>query len=406
MSRPCMWGSMLGGSAVLANVSVPPGLACARARPGMPAAATVRAAAPPARKRRRSMAARPRVEECGFMAGRLAFQRELLEGVAARRHAAPALGEGPRNLGHVDVAARVHRDTVRGREAPGRGGFRRTPPGEQPPVLVEHADAPVERDVHGAALPRRSIPLVPPQLGDVRAPLGVEDQVGGSLRIGPLGEVLAVRAEDLDAIVLAVADEDPAVRGGRDAVREIELTGAGAGHAPRALPLAARAELVHAAVAVAVRDVEITLRPDREIRGTVEAVGWLRDRHVVLAVVAGVRGLVHGTQGHQELALRRELPHGVVAVVGAVEALVGADGDAVGAIGELALAPRAQELAVAVVCDDRVVTAADEVDAVLGIDRHARHVAVRVALRQLLPALDHLIRQCPRSRHWSPPGSS
>src|SRR4029453_16159034 len=101
MSRPCMWGSMLGGSAVLANVSVPPGLACARARRGTPAAATARAGAPPAREGRRSIAARPRVEECGSMAGRLAFQRELLEGVAARRHAAPTPGEGPRDLGHV-----------------------------------------------------------------------------------------------------------------------------------------------------------------------------------------------------------------------------------------------------------------------------------------------------------------
>src|SRR4029453_5306255 len=115
MSRPCMWGSMLGGSAVLANVSVPPGLACARARRGTPAAATARAAAPPGRKRGGWLAARARVEECGSMAGRLAFQRELLEGVAARRHAAPTLGEGPRDPGPRDVAARGPPDAVGGR---------------------------------------------------------------------------------------------------------------------------------------------------------------------------------------------------------------------------------------------------------------------------------------------------
>ena len=86
----------------------------------------------------------------------------------------------------------------------------------------------------------RRLALVPPQLGDVGAALRVEHQVGRPLRVGPLGEVLAVRAEDLDAVVLAVADEDAPVRGDGDAVRQVELAGTGARDAPGVLQRAAR----------------------------------------------------------------------------------------------------------------------------------------------------------------------
>src|SRR5437867_4096398 len=103
-----------------------------------------------------------------------------------------------------------------------------------------------------------------------------------------------------------------------------------------------------AAVAVAVGHVELALRPDREIRRPVERPTGLRDRRGVLAVVARVRGLVHGAERHQELALRRELPHGVVAVVRAVQKAVRTDGDAVRAQGELSLAPRRVQIALVV----------------------------------------------------------
>src|SRR5207253_7394960 len=91
------------------------------------------------------------------------------------------------------------------------------------------------------------------------------------------------------------------------------------------------------------------------------------------------------------------------AVVRAVERLVGADGDAVGPVGELALAPRAQELARAVVDDDRMIAAADQEDAILRVDGHARDVAVLVPRRQLLPAWDVLVAQRRRLHAASPP---
>src|SRR5215813_3397711 len=98
----------------------------------------------------------------------------------------------------------------------------------------------------------RGLPLVPPQFGDVGAALGIEHDVGRPLGVRPLAQVLAVRAEDLDAVALAVAHEDAPVRRGADAVGEIELARPRAGHAPRALALPARRELMDAAVAVAV----------------------------------------------------------------------------------------------------------------------------------------------------------
>src|SRR5262245_14772344 len=161
MSSPCMCGSMLGGSAVLAKVRVPPGLDCALAWRAAPASARASAAAPPARKRRRSISARrPRGERYWSIKGgppceASALQRELLERVATRGHATAALGERPGDLGHVDVAARVHCDAVRGREAARSGSLGRAPAGQQPPVLVEYADPPVQRVADGAALTRR-----------------------------------------------------------------------------------------------------------------------------------------------------------------------------------------------------------------------------------------------------------
>src|SRR5262249_61064753 len=121
------------------------------------------------------------------------------------------------------------------------------------------------------------------------------------------------------AIALAIAHEDTAVGGDGDAVREIELPGAGAGLAPRALERARRRELMHATVAVAVRDVQITLGPDREIRGAIERPGRPADRQAVLAVIPGVGWHVQDPECPEQLALRRELWNGAGAVVGRPE---------------------------------------------------------------------------------------
>src|SRR5687768_13365459 len=150
------------------------------------------------------------------------LQRELLERVAALGHVPAAARERPRDLADVDVTARVHGEPVRGREAPRGDGVGTTPPREHAPFTVVDARA-TGACVAGRPVATRGLPGLPPELGDVCAPLGVEHEVRRAARVRPLAEVLAIRTEDLDAVVLPVAHEDPAVGVHRDAVRQEEL---------------------------------------------------------------------------------------------------------------------------------------------------------------------------------------
>src|SRR5687768_5489399 len=131
-------------------------------------------------------------------------QRELLERVAAFGRVPAADRERPRDLAHVDVAFRVDGQPVRCSEAAGRAGVGTAPAREHAAVPVVHAHAAVAR-LDDGPVPSGRRSRVPPQLGDVRASLRVEDEMRGALGVRPLAEVLAVGAEDLDAVVLAVA---------------------------------------------------------------------------------------------------------------------------------------------------------------------------------------------------------
>src|SRR5262252_5593564 len=90
------------------------------------------------------------------------------------------------------------------------------------------------------------------------------------LGVRPLAQVLAVRAEDLDAVVLAIAHEDAPVHRHRDAVGQEELAGPAPRRAPGALELARGRVLMHATVAVAIGDVEIALWSYRKVGRPVE----------------------------------------------------------------------------------------------------------------------------------------
>src|SRR5262249_38714206 len=148
---------------------------------------------------------------------------------------------------------------------------------------------------------------------------------------------------------------------------------------------------MHTAIAVAVRDVQIALGTDREVRRPIERPARPRDRHVVLAVVAGVGRRIERAERAEQLALRRELANGVVAVVGGPDGAVGRDRDPMRAISELALAPRAQEVSLVVVRDDRMVAATDQEHPILTVDRDSGHVAMLEPFRELLPAVDDVI---------------
>src|SRR5262249_57960132 len=104
----------------------------------------------------------------------------------------------------------------------------------------------------------------------------------------------AAGTEDGNAVVLAIAHEAAPVRGLRDAVGQEGLAGTSAACAPGAVELARGRVLVHAAVTVAVGDVEIALRPHREIGRPVEGRPGARHRARVLAIVTRVGRLVHG----------------------------------------------------------------------------------------------------------------
>jgi hypothetical protein len=54
-----------------------------------------------------------------------------------------------------------------------------------------------------------------------------------AVQIFPLRLVFAIAVKDLDSMVLAVGDIDPAVGVAADIVNDVELAGAGAGLAPR-----------------------------------------------------------------------------------------------------------------------------------------------------------------------------
>src|SRR5262245_51007149 len=137
----------------------------------------------------------------------LGLERKFLECVAVCRGTTTADCEGPGDLAHVDSALGVDGKTMwRGKAAGGRS-VRCAPAGQQSTVRIEDADPAVTRLRHGTEA-ARDITRVPPELRHIRAALGVKDNMGRPLGVCPLVQVLAVRAEDLDAVALPVTHED------------------------------------------------------------------------------------------------------------------------------------------------------------------------------------------------------
>src|SRR5262249_22505529 len=83
---------------------------------------------------------------------------------------------------------------------------------------------------------------------------------------------LAVGIEDLDPVVLAIADVDAPPGVEDDRVRQVEFPGPSPLLAPLLEQLAVRGELEHAGIAVAVRDVELATRGNGDVGGPVKLV--------------------------------------------------------------------------------------------------------------------------------------
>ena len=120
-------------------------------------------------------------------------------------------------------------------------------------------------------------------------------------------------------MVLAVADVQVAVAVGGDVVNDVELSGIGPRPSPRLDQHPVRRVLVDAAVAVSVGDEQAAVRGiDGDVSASVEGITAVQ-----------LRRFVRDADGHDDLAVQRALPDGVVAVVRAVQGVVRPGGDAV-----------------------------------------------------------------------------
>src|SRR5690606_23398088 len=199
-------------------------------------------------------------------------------------------------------------------------------------------------------------------------------------------------------------------RGRADPVRQVELPRPGADRAPGADQLAVSGEPVDAAVAVAVGDVQLPGGRDREVGAPVERPGRPpHGLHVVhdragAGCVPGVGGRPRGAERLQQLPVRAEPAHGVVAAVDAVDGAVGGDGEPV-RLGEHPVAPRGAEGAVAVEHEHALAVAGEQVDLVVPANVGARDDAVGELGRHPLPGVGRLEPEVGRGAHRAAPGS-
>ena len=88
------------------------------------------------------------------------------------------------------------------------------------------------------------------RVGDVDHVVLVDEDAARPAELLPLVDELAVLIEDLDAVVVAIADEEPALRVDRERVRLIEFAGRRCRSLPHSLMnLPVLVELQHAVVA-------------------------------------------------------------------------------------------------------------------------------------------------------------
>src|SRR5213594_2963874 len=171
-------------------------------------------------------------------------------------------------------------------------------------VLDERGDASVLRAADADALPDTCELVragVGPGLGvgNVDRVVPGDEDAARAAELPPLVEELAVLIEDLDAVVLAIADEQTSPRVHRDRVRLAHFTAARAFLPPLldVLPILVEADdAIVPAVAMAVGDEDVAARRDDHVRGLIEQIGR----------GAADAGLAERTE---HLALRAELEH-------------------------------------------------------------------------------------------------
>ena len=176
-------------------------------------------------------------------------------------------------------------------------------------------------------------------------------------------------------MIFTVGDEDVFIVVNNDVVRDDELSLAGARFTPGVDKFAVRTETVDIRVAVAVGDKDVAGDGgDGEVGGSIEG--------LAAEPVGGA------ADGLEEFAFGGELSDNVMLGIGAVDGVVGADGDAVGAA-EYAVAPGGDVGTVAVKNDDWVFAAGVDVDSALGVDNGAGAVAEEEAVGEFWPVFNN-----------------
>src|SRR5688572_7778262 len=219
--------------------------------------------------------------------------------MAFRRYQSAIPSRRPYHFGHINVAVRIDADVVWSEEvARGRRGLTATPTGQQFTLWTK--DAYSTAGGVGSRW-RRTRPHAGAisQFRDKQITSSVEMDLARSRDFGPLFEELSVRRENLDAAVFAVGNEDPPPWIDCDPMRHVKLAWAAARCAPREKQLAVYCELVDSGVAVAVGDVDLTRRRQRDIRREMERRSGIANRAEVDAGGTRVGWLTTGSQRKQ-----------------------------------------------------------------------------------------------------------
>ena len=151
---------------------------------------------------------------------------------------------------------------------------RGTPIGADPaqqeiPVRIKHTDV-ARQIVPDRSMNKRLLADYPPQAGHINQSLAIDENIRRALHVRPLIKILTVGAEKLDAIVLSIGDQYPAIVGDAYPMGEIELSRAGAGFPPGLDQITVCREAVDTRIPISVTDVKIAVGCNGNICGAVK----------------------------------------------------------------------------------------------------------------------------------------
>src|SRR5580765_7841325 len=148
------------------------------------------------------------------------------------------------DLRAVDIAVLVDGDTLgRARAAEGRGVLvgARFRIGDEPDDLAVLDRAPPQAALPAVVIARHRARF---RVGDIQDVV-LDEDAAWAAELAELFDELALLIEDLNPVVVAIADEQASLRVERERVRLIDLAGAGAQLAPLLEELAGLVELQH-----------------------------------------------------------------------------------------------------------------------------------------------------------------